>query len=98
MVNSTPAWAGSRSRRASPIALAGVQNPPSTGSSSSTRLSALSPSIFDVALELLTPRLGQTPEERGKELLGALPAELRRDLTKLLRLVLPPTLPPFPRS
>lgn len=56
------------------------------------------PGIFDIALQVLTPRPGQTPEERGLELLGMLPADLRRNLAKLLRVIMPPTLPPFPRG
>ena len=56
------------------------------------------PGIFDLALHLLTPKPGQTPEQRGQELIGMLPADVRRDLTKLLRIILPPTLPLFPRG
>lgn len=59
---------------------------------------AKTPGIFDVALQLLTPRPGQTPEERGLELIAMLPADLRRDLTRLLRVFLPRTLPPFPQG
>ena len=70
----------------------------STPAQAESKAPAEQPGIFDVLLKMLTPSPGQTPHERGVELIGMLPADLRRNLTILLRAVLPQSLPPFPRG
>lgn len=55
--------------------------------------------ILDLVLPLLTPREDQSPEERAKELIDALPENLRGNLAKLFRALVPARpveLPPFP--
>ena len=55
--------------------------------------------ILDVVIPLLTPRDDQSPQERAKELLDALPEGTRGKLAKLIRALAPPRpieLPPFP--
>lgn len=56
-----------------------------------------SPGLLDMLLPILTPRDGQSPQERAQELVDALPDELRGKIGQLARALRPPRqLPPFP--
>ena len=55
------------------------------------------PDFLDMLLPILTPRDGQSPQERAQELVDALPGQLRAKIGQLMRALLPPRqLPPFP--
>ena len=59
----------------------------------------VSPGLLDVIIPLFTPQDGQTPQERAKELVDAIPEDVRVQLSRLVRAIVPPRaarLPPFP--
>ena len=54
--------------------------------------------ILDMVIPMLTPRPGQSAQERAQEIVEALPADLRSKLGQLVRAFHRPELPPFPGS
>lgn len=55
--------------------------------------------VLDLVMPLLTPREDQTPQERAKELIDSIPADVRGKLSQLFRALVPARpveLPPFP--
>ena len=53
-------------------------------------------SWFDTLIAVITPRSGQTPQERAQELVEMLPEDLRKRLGRVIRSFHQPELPPFP--
>jgi len=58
------------------------------------------PGIVDELIPVLTPRPGQTPQERARELIDAMPADTRGKVKELLQAFQGQRqdLPPFPRG
>ena len=54
--------------------------------------------IRDMVIPMLTPRPGQSAQERAQEIGEAWPADLRSKLGQLVRAFHRPELPPFPGS